>query len=247
MTAEKDVRTTSLRQRMIDQMRMAGLARNTQTSYVREIKCLAKAFNMSPDRLEPEQVRSWHLARIDLGLSESTTNVGLAALKFFYGDTLHQPWMIDGLRMHKVAARRSAEREVYTVKSEELTSLVRRGDLSPPSDEDGPNCPGSPRYLEDRYYDADLTNPMLIPPDSRQNAVRHAPGARMNSDPSRPVASHHRRRDVKSKGNVPGVSCWACGADVRRLEARALTERDQMRMAAGPEHADRWHGRRTTG
>ena len=102
MTSKKDARKTRLRQRMIDQMRMAGLARNTQTSYVREIKCLAKAFNMSPDRLEPEQVRSWHLARIDLGLSESTTNVGLAALKFFYGDTLHQPWMIDGLRMRKV-------------------------------------------------------------------------------------------------------------------------------------------------
>ena len=98
MIAEKDVRTTSIRQRMIDQMRMAGLARNTQASYVREIKCLAKAFSISPDRLEPEQVRSWHLARIDLGLSESTTNVGLAALKFFYEDTLHQPWMIDGLR-----------------------------------------------------------------------------------------------------------------------------------------------------
>ena len=102
MTSKKDARKTRLRQRMIDQMRMAGLARNTQTSYVREIKCLAEAFSMSPDRLEPEQVRSWHLARIDLGLSESTTNVGLAALKFFYEDTLHQPWMIDGLRMRKV-------------------------------------------------------------------------------------------------------------------------------------------------
>ena len=78
MTSKKDVKTTSLRQRMIDQMRMPGLARNTQASYVREIKCLAKAFNMSPDRLEPEQVRSWHLARIDRGLSENTTNVDLA-------------------------------------------------------------------------------------------------------------------------------------------------------------------------
>ena len=65
MTSKKDARKTRLRQRMIDQMRMAGLARNTQTSYVREIKCLAEAFNMSPDRLEPEQVRSWHLGRID--------------------------------------------------------------------------------------------------------------------------------------------------------------------------------------
>ena len=102
MTNKKDARKTRLRQRMIDQMRIAGLARNTQASYVREIKCLAKAFNMSPDRLEPEQVRSWHLARIDRGLSQSTTNVGLAALKFFYEDTLHQPWMIDGLRMRKV-------------------------------------------------------------------------------------------------------------------------------------------------
>ena len=102
MTSKKDARKTRLRQRMIDQMRMAGLARNTQTSYVREIKCLAEAFNMSPDRLEPEQVRSWHLGRIDRGLSENTTNVGLAALKFFYRDTLHQPRMIDGLRMRKV-------------------------------------------------------------------------------------------------------------------------------------------------
>ena len=72
MTSNTDVKKTRLRQRMIDQMRMAGLSQNTQTSYVREIKCLAEAFNMSPDRLEPEQVRSWHLARIDRGLSENT-------------------------------------------------------------------------------------------------------------------------------------------------------------------------------
>ena len=59
MTSKKDARKTRLRQRMIDQMRMTGLSRNTQTSYVRKIKCLAEAFNMSPaHRLEPEQVRS---------------------------------------------------------------------------------------------------------------------------------------------------------------------------------------------
>ena len=46
MTSKKDVKTTLLRQRMIDQMRIAGLSRNTQASYVCEIKCLAKAFNM---------------------------------------------------------------------------------------------------------------------------------------------------------------------------------------------------------
>ena len=51
MTSNTDVKKTRLRQRMIDQMRMAGLSQNTQTSYVREIKCLAEAFNMSPDRL----------------------------------------------------------------------------------------------------------------------------------------------------------------------------------------------------
>ena len=59
MTSKKDVKTTLLRQRMIDQMRIAGLSENTLASYVREIKCLAKTFNMR-GRRHLAEIRRYH-------------------------------------------------------------------------------------------------------------------------------------------------------------------------------------------
>ena len=90
-----------LRQRMIDQMRIANFAESTQTSYIGEIEHLAKHYKASPADLDADQVRAWVLHGIDRGLKPATTNVTVAALKFFYAETLGCPERVAGLRARK--------------------------------------------------------------------------------------------------------------------------------------------------
>ena len=63
-----------LRQRMIDQMRIANLAESTRYAYTLEVEHLAKHYKASPADLDAEQVRAWVLTVIDKGLSPSLTS-----------------------------------------------------------------------------------------------------------------------------------------------------------------------------
>lgn len=90
-----------LRQRMMDQMRIADFAESTQTVYIGEIEQLAKHYKASPADLDADQVRAWVLHGIDRGLKPATTNVTVAALKFFYAETLGCPERVAGLRARK--------------------------------------------------------------------------------------------------------------------------------------------------
>ena len=92
---------TPLRQRMIDQMRIADFAESTQTTYIGEIEQLAKHYKASPADLDAGQLRAWVLHGIDRGLKPATTNRTVAALKFLYIDTLGCPERVAGLRARK--------------------------------------------------------------------------------------------------------------------------------------------------
>ena len=109
---------TPLRQRMIGQMRIANFAESTQTTYIGEIEQLAKHYKASPADLDADQVRSWVLSGIERGLKPATTNVTVAALKFFYADTLGCPGRVAGLRARKKPRklpRHMAEEEVERI------------------------------------------------------------------------------------------------------------------------------------
>ena len=117
MTEKADAGTigTPLRQKMIDQMRIAGLAESTQGIYIGEIKQLAKHYKASPADLDADQLRTWVLSGIERGLKPTTTNVTVAALKFLYVDTLGCPELVTGLRARKKQRklpRHMAEEEV---------------------------------------------------------------------------------------------------------------------------------------
>ena len=53
---------TPLRQRMIEDMTLAGLARSTQDLYVRAVRGLAGHYRRSPDRLSEEDARADEIA-----------------------------------------------------------------------------------------------------------------------------------------------------------------------------------------
>ena len=74
---------TPLRQRMLNEMRLRGMAERTQTSYIEAVARLAKYYRRSPDELSGEQVRGYllHLAQ-DRKLSFSTVNQAACAYQF---------------------------------------------------------------------------------------------------------------------------------------------------------------------
>lgn len=92
---------TLLRQKMLGQMRIAGLAERTQEIYVGEIEQLAKHYKASPADLDADQLTDWVLSGIERGLNPATTNITVAALKFLYADTLGCPERVTGLRARK--------------------------------------------------------------------------------------------------------------------------------------------------
>jgi site-specific recombinase XerD len=86
---------TALRQRMIEDMRIRNLARNTQKQYVLNVAAFAKHFGKSPDRLTPEDIRTYQLYLLDeKKLSPSSLNSVVCALRFFYQVTLGVDWDI---------------------------------------------------------------------------------------------------------------------------------------------------------
>ena len=82
---------TPLRKKMIDDMVLRGLSEQTQQRYVDAVAGLAKHYKRSPDTLNDEAVQRYLLhLRQERGLSASSTNVTLHALRFFFHKTLRQ-------------------------------------------------------------------------------------------------------------------------------------------------------------
>jgi len=83
---------TELRQRMIEDMRLHGLAEATQRTYLDAIANLARHFKRSPDQITDEELRQFfvHLSQTQ-HRAKSTIRVHLFAIKFLYHYTLRRP------------------------------------------------------------------------------------------------------------------------------------------------------------
>lgn len=87
-------RTVSpLRQRMIGDMELAGLAWNTQQCYLRAVVALQRQTDTRPDRLTEEQVYQYVLwLRDTKGVTKGTFQPHWYGIKFFYYRTLGVDW-----------------------------------------------------------------------------------------------------------------------------------------------------------
>jgi integrase/recombinase XerD len=80
---------TPLHAKMIRDMQLQRLAPQTQKAYVTAVAGLAKFYQCSPDRLNPEQIRTYlHHLLVERHLAWSSCNQAAAGLKFFYTKTL---------------------------------------------------------------------------------------------------------------------------------------------------------------
>ena len=84
---------TPLRQRMIEDMQLRGLAPLTQRAYLQAIQQFALYYGKSPDQITDEELRQYFLYLYnEKHIARSTATVALCAIKFLFEHTLRQPW-----------------------------------------------------------------------------------------------------------------------------------------------------------
>jgi integrase/recombinase XerD len=95
--------TTALHQRMLQDLQLAGLSKNTQEAYLRAVRQLAKHFHTAPDRLSEHQVRDYFLhLKNDKKLAAGSLGIAYSAIKFFYSHTTPRDWLtLQRLRVRK--------------------------------------------------------------------------------------------------------------------------------------------------
>jgi len=95
-----------LRDRMQEDLKLAGLCENTQKTYLRCVARFSHYFGKSPKALGQLEVRAYLLNLVEKRtLSASTYNVYAAALCFLYRRTLNRPAVVGGVR--RLRARRN--------------------------------------------------------------------------------------------------------------------------------------------
>ena len=86
---------TELRERMLEDLKLHGLAKNTQNLYVQAVRQLAKYCRKPPDQITEEELRQYFLYLTQVKkIAPSTLTVAVCRIRFFYEHTLHRQWTI---------------------------------------------------------------------------------------------------------------------------------------------------------
>jgi site-specific recombinase XerD len=76
---------------MLEDLRIRNYAPSTVRCYIRAVAQFAKHFNESPDRLGPDEIRSWQLFLLNEKKFKLPSYIqAISGLRFFYGTTLHR-------------------------------------------------------------------------------------------------------------------------------------------------------------
>ena len=94
------------RDAMSEAMALRGFASKTRSAYLSWVRRLVQFCRVVPDQLTTEQVRAFllHLTQ-ERKLSVSTFNQALNAVRFFFLEVLHRPFVIEGLHYQKPPRR----------------------------------------------------------------------------------------------------------------------------------------------
>jgi site-specific recombinase XerD len=84
-----------LRRRMIEDMVLNNLSKNTQENYINGVKKLARYYQLSPEKISEESVRNYIIfLKEHSGLSFDTIRVIFYGIRFFYLKTMGWNWKI---------------------------------------------------------------------------------------------------------------------------------------------------------
>ena len=79
---------STVRNRMIDAMKVRRFSVRTQQSYLSAIRALASYYNLSPDQIDPEKMQAYLLHLTERGMAWSTCNVAVSAYRFLHAEVL---------------------------------------------------------------------------------------------------------------------------------------------------------------
>jgi hypothetical protein len=85
---------TPLRARMIEDMKLAGLADKTQEVYQQAVRGLTKHYRRPPDQLSEAEVRRYLLDVREQGAARGTFKTCHYGIQFFYRQTLGRDWSL---------------------------------------------------------------------------------------------------------------------------------------------------------
>ena len=82
-----------LQQRMLEDMQLRGLSARTQEASARAVWQLAQHYHRRPDQLSDQDLRQYFLYLTnEKKIARPTATIALCGIKFFYEQTLKQPW-----------------------------------------------------------------------------------------------------------------------------------------------------------
>jgi integrase/recombinase XerD len=85
--------TTPLRQRMHQDLQLAGLAEGTQKAYLRVVKQLAAHFHKPPDQISEQEFRNYLLyLKNERHYSPSSLKIAASGILFFFTHTVPRDW-----------------------------------------------------------------------------------------------------------------------------------------------------------
>src|SRR5260370_16738205 len=86
---------THLRKIMLEELERRNYAQTTIESYIHPVEHFAQYFRRSPDQLGPDHIREYQVALFrKFKLAPNTVSQRLAALRFFYIQTLKKGWSV---------------------------------------------------------------------------------------------------------------------------------------------------------
>ena len=135
---------TSLRQRMIEDMQVRNLSPNTQSSYVQQVSLFARYFHCSPERLGPEEIRSYQVYLTnEKKLSPGLILIAVCALRFLYNVTLHKEWSFQDAIPYRRSPRSCPSCSVQRRSniSSRASPARSTAQSSPPATRPGCECP----------------------------------------------------------------------------------------------------------
>lgn len=115
---------TPLRKKYTRLLTLRGYAQRTQESYIEAVAAMARYYGRSPETLGDEEIQDYLLGLCQRGLSFSTVNIAVSALRLLYGEVLGRSMeqLKDALPRRNKPARKA---RVYA--KEELKALFEKG------------------------------------------------------------------------------------------------------------------------
>jgi len=111
---------TPLRQKMHQDLQLAGLSPRTQEAYLRAVRQLADHFHQAPDRLTETQLREYLLyLKNDKHFAPASLQIAACGIKFFYTHTAPRDWKT--LQKLRISKRKSLP-DVLTI--DEVRRLI---------------------------------------------------------------------------------------------------------------------------